>query len=116
MSSNRFSHWSKRLLKYFPAGNQTLILDVGSVNTRLILGKKLIFSEPTCLAVHQKTQTVVAFGQKAQELLGKTTADFLVSHPIQVGAVAHPEHFSLFLQTLLQELSLQNHGCCPREF
>ncbi len=82
-----------------------LFIDAGSSNTRVFVGSRQIFVEPTCIAIHQATDSVVAVGKKAAGLLGKTADNIGVSFPIEHGVVAEPTAFEIFLKTLLKRAS-----------
>ncbi len=81
-----------------------LFIDAGSSNTRIYLGERLVYAEPTCVAVHRPSDTVVAIGTKAQKLLGKTGENMEVSFPVQHGVVANPTHMEIFLSTVLKRI------------
>jgi rod shape-determining protein MreB and related proteins len=93
--------WQNRLPQF---SDNRLYLDPGSSYTRVYLGKKLVINEPTCLAIHRPTQSVVAVGAKAAALLGKSAKKISVSFPIQAGAIADTQDFSLFLNTILERV------------
>jgi rod shape-determining protein MreB and related proteins len=95
-----FGSWQQRLGQL--TGDQ-LFIDPGSSFTRIYWGKKLVFNESTCLAIHRPTQSVVAIGNKASSLLGKSAKQIQVSFPIQAGTIASPSDFALFLRTILSQ-------------
>jgi len=82
---------------------QELYIDIGSANTRIYLGNKEIFCEPTCIAYHRSTNSVVAVGKKALMLLGKTPTSIDIGFPIQHGSVANTKYFELFISSVLSE-------------
>lgn len=87
---------------------QELLIDIGSTNTRIIIGSKLVFFEPTCLAIHKHTGSVIAVGEKAHKLLGKTPKSVEISFPVSYGSVSNTKHFELFLSAILLELLPKN--------
>ncbi len=84
-----------------------LLFDCGSTETRVFFEGKNVFQEPTCVAVHKETNSVVAFGTKAVTLLGKVAHAFTVSFPIQKGEIASPKLFSLYIQAVLKNCMLK---------
>lgn len=82
-----------------------LRIDAGSSNTRIFSGSRQTFNEPTCVAFHRATGSVVAVGTKAAALLGKAPDSITVSFPVQYGVVAEPSAYELFLKTVMKRLA-----------
>lgn len=80
---------------------EPVLIDLGSSNTRIYHNEKKVFDEPTCLAVHTSSQSVVAVGMKALKLLGKAPKSVKISFPIQHGAVAHTRYLEFFLSSVI---------------
>jgi rod shape-determining protein MreB len=83
---------------------EPLLIDLGSSCTRIYIGKKEIFNEATCIAVHTDSQSVIAFGEKALRLLGKTPKSVEINFPILNGEIAHSIYLELYLSAVLQEI------------
>lgn len=79
-----------------------VLFDIGSSNTRMSVNDTIVFFEPSCIAIHKKTNAVLAIGAKAASLLGKTPDSIEVVFPIKAGAVASEEYTIRFLDALLQ--------------
>src|SRR5258708_5889790 len=75
----------------------TTSLDFGSSSTRLLVNNKLVFAEPTCIAVHKHTGAVVAFGANALAMLGKTPPAIEVIMPVRRGRVVQKDAARSFL-------------------
>jgi rod shape-determining protein MreB len=88
--------------------NASLYFDVGSTMARVIQGSDVLYCEPSCIAVHTKSEQVVAVGVKAYQLLGKTTEQVELIFPIQYGVVANRFAFEQLLQAILK--SVQPHS------
>lgn len=83
---------------------EPLLIDLGSSYTRIYIGNKEIFNQATCIAVHTDSQSVVAFGEKALRLLGKTPKSVEINFPILNGEIAHSRYLKFFLSAVLQEI------------
>ncbi len=81
---------------------EPLLIDLGSSYTRVYSGDSEIFNEATCLAVHTNTQSVVAIGNKALNLLGKTPQSIEVNFPVLHGVIAHPKYLEYYLTAVLK--------------
>ena len=66
-----------------------LAIDLGTSNTRIyVLGKGIAFREPTVVARHKKTKEVLAVGETAQKMIGKTPATIEAIEPLHNGVIA----------------------------
>jgi rod shape-determining protein MreB and related proteins len=83
---------------------EALLINVGSVNTKIYLDKKELFFEPTCLAIHKTSGSVLAIGKKAYDLLGKVPDSVEISFPVANGVVAHPTNLELFLTAVKNKI------------
>lgn len=94
----------QRTSSSFSSQKQRVSLDIGSSTTRVKINDKIAFDEPTCLALRRGSDSVVAYGKKAYQLLGKNTSQLEVTFPVQYGAVAHTTHFEFLMQSLGNQL------------
>lgn len=81
------------------------LFDVGSSNTRVSIDGAIVFSEPTCIAIHTQTQAVLAIGIKAVALLGKTPKNIAVVFPVKNGVVASELYVQRFIDAVVQQVS-----------
>lgn len=78
--------------------------DIGSSKTMVLLDKKIVFNEPTCIAVHTDSNAVVAIGKKAFQLLGKAPKSIKISFPVQSGVVEEDKLLELFIVSLVKQV------------
>ena len=81
-----------------------LYIDLGSANTRIVFNGELVFSEPTCVALHEPSGSVVAVGSRALSLLGKTPESVVLAFPMQGGTLANSLQLEKFLQVVLDSV------------
>ncbi len=91
-------------MKFTNLNRKELYIDIGSSNTRIHSSEKELINEPTCLAYHKGTDSVVAIGKKALSLLGKAPSSIEIGFPVQYGAVANTKYFELFLSTVINKI------------
>jgi rod shape-determining protein MreB and related proteins len=89
--------------------SQSLCFDVGSFTTRVMLGSQLVYNQPTCLTIHQPTQTVVEVGTAAYGTLGKVPAAVEVVFPIKYGVISRPALATLYLRSVLKKVFADEH-------
>jgi rod shape-determining protein MreB len=64
-------------------------IDLGTANTLVYLrGKGIVVAEPSVVAVNQKTGQVVAVGQAAKDMLGRTPGHLSAVRPLVEGVVS----------------------------
>ena len=54
---------------------QEIAIDLGTANTIIIHNDKIVVDEPSIVAIDLKTEKMVAIGEKARQMQGKTHAN-----------------------------------------
>ncbi|RCK75659.1 MAG: Rod shape-determining protein MreB [Anaerolineae bacterium] len=80
-------------------------IDLGTMFTRVVEGRQILFEEPTIAAIVVDEQKMVAWGQEALEMFGKVPETIEVTRPLQNGVVADYEVTENMLRWLLRKLS-----------
>lgn len=64
-------------------------IDLGTANTLVYLaGEGIVLNEPTVVAVRAEDNKVVAVGQEAKEMLGRTPGNIVATRPLRDGVIA----------------------------
>jgi len=64
-------------------------IDLGTANTLvLVKGKGIVIREPSVVARHKKTKQVLAIGEEAKKMLGRTPATIEAVRPLKDGVIA----------------------------
>jgi rod shape-determining protein MreB len=64
-------------------------IDLGTANTLVYLkGKGIIVNEPSVVAINTKTNTVLAVGDSAKEMIGRTPGHIMAIRPLKDGVIA----------------------------
>lgn len=88
-------------------------IDLGTANTLVyVRGKGIVINEPSVVAINQKTKQILAIGDEARKMVGRTPAHIVAIRPLVDGVVSdfevteqmlkyfigrvHREKFSLF--------------------
>ena len=80
-------------------------IDLGTSNTIVwVQGKGIALNEPTVVAVSLQDQRVVAVGNQARNMLGRTPDNMLASRPIQHGVIADYIVTEALLRACLREV------------
>ena len=66
-----------------------LAIDLGTANTVVYLaGKGIVLNEPTVVAYSIDTKRILAVGEEAREMLGRTPGTIIASRPLRDGVIA----------------------------
>lgn len=66
-----------------------LAVDLGTTNVLVVVpGQGIVINEPSVVAVDAASNQVMAIGQEAKEMLGRTPESILAVHPLKDGVVA----------------------------
>lgn len=70
-------------------GKQKIGIDLGTTNTQIYIHNKgIALREPSLVAIQKDTKEPVAYGKEAQQLMGKTSENYLLVSPIKEGVIA----------------------------
>jgi rod shape-determining protein MreB len=67
---------------------QELAIDLGTANTLIIHNDKVVVNEPSIVAIDQKTGKMIAIGEKARQMHGKTHENIRTIRPLRDGVIA----------------------------
>ncbi|MDE1925204.1 MAG: rod shape-determining protein, partial [Patescibacteria group bacterium] len=88
--------------RFLPLISNDVGIDLGTANTLVYLrGKGIVVSEPSVVAVNQKTGQVVAVGASAKAMLGRTPGHLAAVRPLIDGVVSDFEATEEMLAYLL---------------
>jgi len=64
-------------------------IDLGTANTLVFMkGKGIILEEPSVVAIHSRTGELLAVGNEAKEMIGRTPSDIVAIRPLRDGVIA----------------------------
>jgi rod shape-determining protein MreB len=67
---------------------QEIAMDLGTANTLIIHNDKIVVDEPSIVAVERKTGKLIAVGEKARQMHGKTHENIKTIRPLRDGVIA----------------------------
>ncbi len=69
--------------------SRDLGIDLGTATTLVyVRGRGIVIGEPSVVAIERKSKTVLAVGEQAKEMVGKTPASIVVIRPLKDGVIA----------------------------
>jgi len=78
-----------RLTQWMRSGKKNMGIDLGTANTLVVLQHKgIVVQEPSVVAIDAKTQQVLAIGQEAYGMVGRTPGNLIAIRPLKDGVIA----------------------------
>ena len=69
--------------------NVDIGIDLGTANTLVyVRDKDLVITEPSVVAVEKNTKKILAVGEEAKQMLGRTPGNILAIRPVKDGVIA----------------------------
>lgn len=90
-------------------------IDLGTANT-LVYSKDngMVTSEPSVVAVYTNSKKVIAVGEKAKKMLGKTPGNITAVRPMKVGVIADFDITEVMLRYFIRKAAKQWKFMAPR--
>ena len=90
------------VLDYFSAD---IAIDLGTANTLIYMkGKGIVLNEPSIVAFDSNTKKIVAIGNEAREMLGRTHRDIRTIRPMRDGVIADFEIAEGMLREFIKKI------------
>ncbi len=84
-------------------GGHDIAVDLGTANTLVyVRGQGIVISEPSVVAIDQRTNQVYAVGTKAKRMLGRTPGNITAIRPLKDGVIADFEVTEQMLRHFIQ--------------
>ncbi len=87
---------------------QEIAIDLGTANTIIIHNDKIVVDEPSVVALDRRTDKMIAVGEKARQMHGKTHENIRTVRPLRDGVIADFYAAELMLRGLIKMTSNQH--------
>jgi len=95
-------------------GGRDMAVDLGTANTLVyVKGRGIVLSEPSVVAIDQRTGDVHAVGIEAKRMLGRTPGNITAIRPLKDGVIADFDVTETMLRHFIQKVH-QNRWAHPR--
>jgi rod shape-determining protein MreB len=95
-------------------GGRDMAVDLGTANTLVyVRGRGIVLSEPSVVAIDQRTGEVYAVGVEAKRMLGRTPGSIAAIRPLKDGVIADFDITEQMLRHFIQKVH-QNRFAHPR--
>ncbi len=96
--------------KFFRTFSDHIGIDLGTANTLVyVKGKGVLINEPSVVAINEKTGRVVAIGNDAKQMIGRTPTHITVIRPLVDGVISNFEVTEEMLAYFIRRVSQMSH-------
>lgn len=101
--------------KFWGKFSKDLGIDLGTTNTRIFVKDKgIVINEPSVVAIHTRTNQILAVGREAKEMLGKTPPHVLTCKPLNKGVISDFEVTEKMLRYFIEKVHEDGIVLVPR--
>ncbi|MGH2677102.1 MAG: rod shape-determining protein, partial [Actinomycetota bacterium] len=84
-----------------------IAIDLGTANTLVFQeGKGIVYDEPSVVAMDAREGAVLAIGEEAWEMIGRTPARIVAVRPLRRGAITDYEVTSQMIRLILRHVGV----------
>ncbi|MFH1451399.1 MAG: rod shape-determining protein [bacterium] len=95
--------------------SEDIAIDLGTANSLVyVKGKGVVISEPSVVAVNQKTGQVLAIGNEAKSMVGRTPSHITATKPLVSGVVSDFDVTEQMLRYFIEKAGRKNFPFSPR--
>ncbi|HSJ38311.1 MAG TPA: rod shape-determining protein [Planococcus sp. (in: firmicutes)] len=96
-------------------------IDLGTANVLIyVKGKGVILNEPSVVAMDRRTNQVIAVGEEARKMIGRTPENIITVRPLKEGVIADFDVTEIMLNYFIEKLKVRGFMnkpriliCCP---
>jgi len=90
-------------------------IDLGTANTLVyVRDKGIVINEPSIVAVNERTDQILAVGEEAKKMVGKTPAHIIAHRPLADGVVSDFEVTERMLKYFIEKVHRETFAVLPR--
>lgn len=94
--------------KIFGKFSKDIGIDLGTANTLVyVRGKGIVINEPSVVAINTKTKQILAIGNEAKRMVGRTPAHIVATRPLVDGVISDFEVTEAMLKYFIEKVHQQ---------
>lgn len=102
-------------LKWFERASRDIGVDLGTANTLVyVRDKGIVINEPSVVAINTMTDQILAVGEAAKLMVGKTPGHIIASRPLVNGVVSDFEVTEKMLKHFIDKVHRESFSLMPR--
>ena len=87
---------------FFSLFSQDIAMDLGTANTIIIHNDKIVVDEPSIIAIDIKTNKLIATGEQARRMQGKTHENIKTIRPLKDGVIADFNAAEMMIKSMIR--------------
>jgi rod shape-determining protein MreB len=100
---------------FFKPFTKDIGIDLGTANTLVyVKGRGIIINEPSVVAINQKTGQVLAIGNEAKKMVGRTPGHIVATRPLVEGVISDFEVTEQMLRFFINKVYEKSWAIMPR--
>lgn len=100
---------------FFGRFSKDMGIDLGTANTLVyVKDKGIVINEPSVVAINTRNDQIVAVGEEAQKMIGKTPSHIVASRPLVDGVISDFEVTEKMLKYFIDKVHRENFSILPR--
>jgi rod shape-determining protein MreB len=90
-------------------------IDLGTANTLVyVRGKGIVLREPSVVAINTSTKKVLAVGEEAKKMIGRTPGNIIAIRPMRDGVIADFDVTQTMLKKFIEKITSKSAFASPR--
>lgn len=107
--------FNKLLSKAWQTFSQDIAIDLGTANSLVyVRGRGIVITEPSVVAVNQKTGQILAIGAEAKKMVGRTPAHIVATRPLVSGVISDFDVTEQMLRYFIEKVHKRKFILSPR--
>jgi rod shape-determining protein MreB and related proteins len=99
----------------FQVIGRDMAVDLGTANTLVyVRGRGIVLNEPSVVAINTKTGAILAVGQEAKQMIGRTPSHIVAIRPLKDGVIADFDVTEKMLRYFIQKVHKRSFLVKPR--
>ena len=100
-----FAQNMKRLVGRFMIFSSDIGIDLGTASVLVyVKGKGVVLNEPSVVAVDKQTGKILAVGERAQKMLGRTPGNIVAIRPLREGVISDYEMTERMIKEFIRKV------------
>ena len=114
-SSTNFTLFTNMFGNFFSLKSNDIGIDLGTANTLVnVKGQGIVLREPSVVAIHSGTNEVLAVGDDAKRMLGRTPGNIVAIRPLRDGVIADFDVAAAMLRYFINKVNNGRRRSNPR--
>src|SRR4030042_4502959 len=95
--------------------SEDIAIDLGTANSEVyVRGRGIVIQEPSVVAINQKTGQILAIGEEAKKMVGRTPAHIVATRPLRNGVISDFEVTEQMLRYFMEKAQRKKFVLSPR--